>query len=199
MILQHQHSSNLLFKKNNCMKKLAAATIALFSMYFISCNNNPGPSPKTKANLDAMHGIQQCFDKKDFSKLGDYIAEDAIDHAGDDGDIKGLANMKTEFEKMSANNINPKTEIIKELADEEYVMSWLRFTGTLKNEQMGLKAGEKYNMKAIELSKFKDGKAIEHWTFMEPAEMMEIMSKMQPPLSALADSVKAKVDSVKNK
>ena len=181
------------------MKNLATAIIATCSLFFISCNNDHGPSPKTKANLDAMHGIQQSFDKKDFSKLGDYIAEDAVDHAGDNGDIKGLSNMKIEFEKMSANNIDPKTEIIKELADEEYVMSWLRFTGTLKNAQMGLKAGEKYNMKAIELSKFKNGKAIEHWTFMEPAEMMEIMFKMQPPLSALADSVTAKADSAKNK
>ncbi len=177
------------------MKKILFLPIALLGIFCISCNDNSGLSATAKKNLDAMHGVQQCFDTKDFSKLGDYIAEDAVDHAGDNGDIKGLANMKAEFEKMSANNENAKTEIIKEIADDEYVMSWLHFTGTVKTAQMGLKAGEKYDMKAIELAKFKDGKAIEHWTFLEPAEMMKMMSKMQPPMPMPSDPVK--IDTVK--
>lgn len=176
------------------MKKILLMPAALSGIFLISCTNNSGPSAAAKKNLDAMHGIQQCFDTKDFSKLGDYIATDAVDHAGDQGDIKGLANMKTEFEKMSAGNENSKTTIIKELADDDYVMSWLHFTGTIKTDQMGYKAGEKYDMKAIELAKFKDGKATEHWTFLEPAEMMKMMSKMQPSMPVIDP---AKIDTVK--
>lgn len=175
------------------MKRLLFIPMAALCCSCISCNSEADrPSTAAQKNLDAMHGVQKAFDTKDFSKLGDYIAEDAVDHAGEKGDIKGLANMKAEFEKMSAMNENPKTEIIKELADDEYVMSWLRFTGTSKGDQMGLKAGDKYDMRAIELVKFKDGKAIEHWTFMEPAEMMAMMSKMQPqmPTPMPADSTK---------
>jgi len=142
-----------------------------------------------------MHGIQQCFDKKDFSNWAIIFATDAVDHAGDAGDIKGIDNMKTEFEKMSANNENAKTTIIKEIADDEYVMSWLHFTGTIKEAQMGMKAGDKYDMKAIELAKFKEGKAVEHWTFLEPAEMMKMMGNMQQSMPMPADSMK--VDTVK--
>ena len=79
-------------------------------------------SDAAKKNLDAVHGVNRSFDTKDFSKLGDYIAEDAVDHAGEQGDIKGLANMKAEFEKMIAGQENAKTEVIKELADDEYAM-----------------------------------------------------------------------------
>lgn len=175
------------------MKKDLFLATALAGMLFLSCNPDAGGlSAAAKKNLDAMHGIQQCFDTKDFSKLGDYVTEDAVDHAGDGGDLKGLANMKAEFEKMSANNENAKTEIIKELADDDYVMSWLRFTGTLKNAQMGMKAGERYDMKAIELAKFKDGKVTEHWTFLEPAEMMKMMPAPVPPPAepARTDTVK---------
>ena len=175
------------------MKKFLFALILLPGIFIISCNNEGGMSATAKKNLDVMHGVQKAFDTKDFSKLGDYVAEDCIDHAGQTGDIKGLANMKAEFEKMVAMNENTKTEIIKELADDEYVMSWLRFTGTLKMDQAGMgKAGDKYDMKAMELVKFKDGKAIEHWTFMEPAEMMAMMSKMQPqsPMPMPADSTR---------
>ncbi|HMI79882.1 MAG TPA: ester cyclase [Ferruginibacter sp.] len=175
------------------MKKILFALIVPSAILFISCNNEGGQSATTKKNLDAMHGVINAFDTKDFSKLGDYIAEDAVDHAGQTGDIKGLANMKAEFEKMSATNDNAKTVIIKELADDEYVMSWLHFTGTLKVDQPGMgKAGDKYDMKAVELAKFKDGKAIEHWSFVEPAEMMKMMGGMQP---AMQDPVK--IDTVK--
>jgi predicted SnoaL-like aldol condensation-catalyzing enzyme len=48
---------------------------------------------------------------------------------------------------------------------------------------MGYKVGEKYDMRAIELAKFKDGKIVEHWTFMEPSEMMKMMDNMQPSAS----------------
>lgn len=165
------------------MKKLLFVISAGFFCFLISCNDKEegGMSAAAKKNLDAQHGVINCFNTNDFSKLGDYIAEDAVDHAGEQGDIKGLANMKAEFEKMSAGNDNAKTETIKELADDEYVMSWLHFTGTLKTDQMGMKAGDKYDMKAIELARFKDGKAVEHWTFMEPRDMMNMMKMMTPP------------------
>jgi predicted SnoaL-like aldol condensation-catalyzing enzyme len=35
-------------------------------------------------------------------------------------------------------------------------------------------------MTAIEVVRFKDGKAVEHWSFMEPREMMKMMAQ-QPP------------------
>ena len=89
--------------------------------------------------------------------------------------------MKAEFTKMVAAYDDSKTEVIKELADDEYVMTWQRYSGTMKIEQMGMKPGDKFNMSAIEVSKFKDGKAVEHWTFMEPAEMMKMMGTPPPP------------------
>ena len=145
-----------------------------------ACSSKSGISETAQKNLDAMHGVTKCFDSKDFSKLGDYIAEDAIYHAGEMGDVKGLANMKAEFEKMTANTENPKTELIKELADDDYVISWMRYTGTSKTDQMGVKAGKTYSSTAVEVAKFKDGKAVEHWTFMDPAEMMKMMGSSMP-------------------
>ncbi|MFT3912366.1 MAG: ester cyclase [Ferruginibacter sp.] len=164
------------------MKKFLYSSAVALSCFCISCNNNSaGLSPTAQKNLDAMRGVTKCFDTKDFSKLGDFIAADAVDHAGQSGDIKGLENMKAEFTKMVATYDNGKTEVIKELADDEYVMTWQRYTGTMKSDEpsMAMKAGDKIDMTAIELAKFKDGKAIEHWTFMSPAEMMKMMP--QPP------------------
>ena len=72
-----------------------------------------------------------------------------------------------------------KTETIKALADSEYVFQWMRFSGTSEGG-MGMPKGP-FNMQSIELSKFnKDGKATDHWTFMQPADMMKMMPGPSP-------------------
>ena len=73
-----------------------------FLLLFTACDKDEEHemSDKAKANLEASRSIGKCFDTKDFSKLGDFVADDAVDHAGENGDIKGLANMKVEFAKM---------------------------------------------------------------------------------------------------
>ena len=98
------------------MKKFLVTPMALIGIFCISCSDNSGGMSATeKKNLDAMHAVQKAFDTKDFSKVGDYIAEDAIDHAPPQGDVKGIANIKAEFEKMAyvsldeANLISEKT------------------------------------------------------------------------------------------
>ena len=173
------------------MKKVASTLVLALSCYFISCMQKTGNSisPAAQKNLDASHAVTKCFESKDFSKLGDYIADDAVDHGGQNGDIKGLDNLKAEFAKYVANVENQKTEIIKELADDDYVMSWARYTGTMTAAGMGLKAGDKYDMKMMDVSRFKDGKAVEHWVFMTPDEMMKMMPPQQQPAMVM-DTVK---------
>ena len=161
--------SSIIINENQLiMKKLLLLSPIALIFFIISCNtaDKGALSATAQKNLEACLAIAKCFDTKDFSKLGDYIADDAVDHAGETGDIIGLENMKKEFVRMTEGIDNGKSEVIKELADDEYVMSWMRFTGSLKTDMMGMKAGSSYDMAAIELSKLKDGKVIEHWTFM---------------------------------
>ena len=53
---------------------------------------------------------------------------------------------------------------------------------------MGVPPGSKYDMNAMEVSKFKDGKAVEHWTFMQPREMMKMMPPPPGAMKAMGDS-----------
>lgn len=178
------------------MKKMFVIAIA-GAFIISSCGDSKkegGMSDAAKKNLEAQHGVMKCFETKDFSKIGDYIAEDAVDYASG-VPVKGLANMKAEFEKMSAMFENNKGEVIKELADDEYVMSWVHFTGIMKVDQMGMKAGDKYDSKAVEVTKFKDGKAIEHWTYMDPAEMTKMMGGAPPPTGPTDGKMETKPDS----
>ena len=161
----------------------------------VSCSDKGGGgmSDAAKKNLDAFHAVQKCFETKDFSKVGDYVTDDAVDHAGPTGDVKGLANVKAQMEKMAASTEGDKTEIIKELADDDYVMSWSRYSGTAKTSEMGMKAGEKTTIEALEVCKFKGGKATDHWTMMEMKECM----KMMPPAANQKPMDQPMVDTAK--
>jgi predicted SnoaL-like aldol condensation-catalyzing enzyme len=81
---------------------------------------------------------------------------------------------------MKSMGTDQKTEVVKALADDEYVMGWMHWTGVSNGTSPDMPAGP-YDMRAIEVVKFKDGKATEHWTFMEPGEVMKMMQNMQQP------------------
>jgi predicted SnoaL-like aldol condensation-catalyzing enzyme len=166
------------------MKKLLIIFSAGFIFLLSSCNSKKeggGMSDKAKKNLEVNAAITKMIESGDMSKIGDYIAADAVDH-GDMGDVKGLDSIKATLVKYSQQSEDMKSEAIKEFADDDYVMGWYNYSGKMKVDQMGMKAGDSYKMMGIEVSKYKDGKAIEHWMFMQPSEMMKMMPPPPPPV-----------------
>lgn len=159
---------------------LGASAILLFCC--TSCNNDNkssgGLSATAQKNLDAAHAVNKAIESGDVSKLADYIAADAVDHS-DHGPVKGLDSIKAELAMIHTMGTDMKFETIKEFADDEYVFQWMHFTGNNTSPAMGPIG--KYDMNAIEVSKFKDGKTVEHWEFMQPADMMKMMASMPMP------------------
>jgi len=164
------------------MKKFLFPTIMIaFSCIFVSCNNansGSGMSDKAKKNLENAQAIAKMFESSDWSKTGDYIAADAVDHANPEGEVKGLDSIKASFAKMNTMMGDFKNEVVKELADDDYVFQWMKETATAKIPFMGMKAGERKTFSVIEVSKFNaDSKVSEHWTFMDMTAMMSMMPK----------------------
>ncbi|HEV8270974.1 MAG TPA: ester cyclase [Chitinophagaceae bacterium] len=159
------------------MKKLFfILTIASVSS-LISCNSDSGGMSATaKKNKEVNEAITKAYESGDFSKMGDYIAADAVDHASETGgDIKGLDNIVAEMKKYHDQMPDMKSETFRTMADDEYVMTWSKTSGTAKTDGMGMKAGQTMSMTSVDVAKFKDGKAVEHWIFMDPGEMMKMM------------------------
>jgi hypothetical protein len=165
--------------------------IALAAILLQSCTEKAesgGHSEKAKKNSESMNGIIRAIESRDLSKLDQYMAADIVDHAAMGGPTRGIEGVKADLEQQMQFTSGTKIEVLKELADDEYVMSWLRFRGTITQDYMGMKKGDSMTATAIELGRFNDeGKAVEHWTFMEPGEMMKMMGGSQPP----ADSANA--------
>jgi predicted ester cyclase len=163
------------------MKNLLFLFVMAVSSICISCSNSGGMSATAKKNMEINTAIMKAYETNDFSKMGDYIAADAIDHGGEKGDVKGLDSIVAGMKMYRAMMPDMKSEVIKEIADDEYVFTWAKFSGTMN--------GTMTNMKSIDVSKFKDGKAIEHWVFMDPNDMMKMMPPtpaMQPPVADTA-------------
>jgi predicted SnoaL-like aldol condensation-catalyzing enzyme len=181
------------------MKKflLIISSTALF-LSACSDKKEAGVSERTKKNLETNRGIMKMFETNDWSKAGDYIAKDAVDHASMTGnDIVGLDSIKANFNQMSAMMSDMKNDVIKELADDDYVMSWVKQTATAKMDmpEWGMKAGQAQTFNGIEVSKYNaDGKVTEHWSFADTREMMKMMSGMNMPHD-MEPTVKDKKDS----
>lgn len=148
-------------------------------------------SDQAKKSLEAVHAIDNAITTGDVSKLDDHIAADTVDHAGEKGDIKGLDSIKAALSAMHSMYSNMKIESIKELADHEYVFQWSQFSAVCTVAQMGMPAGSMIDMSPVHISKFKNGKAVEHWEFMQPADTMKMMSEHN--MDSIMDSTKMKM------
>jgi predicted SnoaL-like aldol condensation-catalyzing enzyme len=180
------------------MKKLLVPFLVLCVGFCTSCNNQQsGMSDKAKKNLDNFDAVTKMFESGDFSKAGDYIATDVVDHASPRGDVKGLDSLKAAFNMYASMMSDVKNEYVKQLADDEYVMGWMKQSWTAKTDDpmMNMKAGEKGHMETIEVTKHNaDGKITDHWSFISMNDMM----KMMPQGNMGMDNSKMKMDTTKH-
>ncbi len=164
------------------MKKILLAVSAGLVCFCYSCTNKPATSTETAAtnlqaqkNLEVNHTVSKAFETGDVSGLDSVISADFVDHT-DRGDKKGVDSLKAMVNFVHANFKDMKMETIKEVADDDYVFSWMRYTGT-SDGTMGMPKGP-YDWNVIETTKMRDGKAVEHWSFIDMREMAKMMQSM---------------------
>lgn len=151
------------------MRKLFILSCIAACSFLISCSGGGGMSATAKKNKEVNDAITKAYEAGDFSKMGDYIAADAVDHGGETGDIKGLDNIIAEMKKYKAQMPDMKSTMSRSMADDEYVFTWSTVSGTMN--------GKSVTMTSVDVAKFKDGKAVEHWIYMDPKDM----AMMMPP------------------
>ena len=180
------------------MKQILSFFTAALLLCCTSCNSDNKTASETKdnsaaqKNLAASHIVNKAFETGDPSKIDSAVASDFVDH-NDRGGIGNRDSLKAMIIAVHKEAPDAKMELIKELADDDYVFSLMHFSGN-SNGSMGMPAGP-YDMNAIQVVKFKDGMAVEHWEYMQPSDMMKMMQKMpQPP----AEKMEAK-DKMKSK
>ena len=177
------------------MRKIVFFAIAMISFAFFSCDHvkvaSSSDSSAAQKNLDAHHKISKAFETGDVTGLDSVVADDFTDHT-EKGVVKSRDSLISMIKWSHENMKDMKMNTVKELADDEYVMGWMKFTGTGDGTMMP--AGP-YEMNTIEVSRYRDGKAVEHWAFMSTDEMMKMMQSMgsmQGGAMPKSDTVKVK-------
>jgi len=148
------------------MKKFLFILPAAVVFSLLSCGGG-GMSATAKKKKEVNAAIMKAYEAGEFSKMGDYIAKDAVDHGGETGDVVGLDNIISEMKRYRAMMPDMKATAAHEMADDDYVMTWATMSGTMN--------GKPVTMTSVDLSRFKDGKAVEHWVFMDPKELTQMM------------------------
>ncbi|MBD0331099.1 MAG: ester cyclase [Chitinophagaceae bacterium] len=173
------------------MKKNLFAALAVLTCMSMSCNNNGTSNTddsQAQKNIKASDVVAKAFETGDVSGIDSVVAEDFVDHT-DQGDKKGRDSLKAMVNFVHSNFKDMKMEKVHELADGDYVYTRMRYTGT-SDGTMGMPKGP-YDMHAIEVTKFRNGKAVEHWAFMDMQSMAKMMTQ-QPNMNNMskADSTR---------
>lgn len=179
------------------MKKILFAVAACTTFFLISCSDkedDDGMSGKAKKNSEAVQLVAKAFETGDTSKINDVVAADFVDHT-ERGDM-GRDSLKAAIVMMHSLMPDTKFNTIREFADDEYAATWYNLTGT-SDGTMGMPKGP-FSMNSIDMVKFKDGKAVEHWSFGEIREMMKMMmGAQQPPVDTNSGEKKDSIPPVK--
>ncbi|MEP6948870.1 MAG: ester cyclase [Ginsengibacter sp.] len=152
------------------MKKTSLLTV-LFFFSLVSFSQNE----KVLAHNKELY---KAIETGDVSKIKDYIDKDAVDHGGgaNGQDVKGGDSIMAMLGGIHNSFTDLKMEVIADAINGDYVFSLVRLTGTTTaNPGMGMPPNKKMDSKSVDVVRIKNGKAVEHWEFMDPKEMMAMM------------------------
>ena len=169
------------------MKKLFFAMAAVMLCFFISCKDS-GTSSTTSSssgnsmndsNLEKNRRVMKAIETGDSATINALIADDAVDHQGVNGhEVKSGDSIKHMLIDMHNHMKDLKFDMIADAANGDYIFSLSTFKGTCTDGSMGMPAGTVMDQKTVDVIKVKDGKMVEHWGFVDPNEMMKMMSSM---------------------
>lgn len=161
------------------MKKLCLAAAGVLCL-LTACNNTPrtegsnAEQSMAQKNLDAMHIVNKAFETGDISHIDEAVAPDFVDHT-EKGDMN-RDSLKAMILQMHKSGLDMKMDVMKEVADNDYAFSMNHYHGN--GDGVMMPRGP-YDMHAVEVVRFKDGKGVEHWAYMDYGEMMKMMNQMK--------------------
>lgn len=169
------------------MRKIFVLALGGIAFLLNACNNatetstasarDSTGSSMAEKNLAASRMVDKAFETGDASLIDSAVAADFIDHT-DRGDMN-RDSLKAMVVGLKKNFPDMKTEVIREVADNDFVFSLVHYTGT-SNGAMDMPKGP-YDMHVVHVVRCKDGKGVEHWEYMQPQEMMKMMPQQPAP------------------
>ncbi len=158
------------------MKKLFLTTVGvIFCVLISTAQASPKNNSQAEKNNENTLVIYKAIETGDLSKVDQAIDKNIVEHAGPNGDIMGIDSVKSMFRQMHDHISNIKMESIANATGGDYHFNLVRMTGTTNSEFMGMPANTPLDMTSVNVVRIQNGKAVEHWRYSDPKEMMKMM------------------------
>ena len=164
---------------SSCMKKES------------STNESMRADSVKNTNIENYRKVTDMMNSGKMDDLGKYISDNYTEHQMMPGQKPGIAGLKEMMTGMKAAYPDMKFTINHITADSNMIWALSTMTGTNTGSMMGMPpTGKAINVQAVDVIRLENGKAVEHWGFMEEKKMMEQMG-MMPPMDAHHGDMKA--------
>jgi steroid delta-isomerase-like uncharacterized protein len=133
--------------------------------------------------------IQRFYDEVlcqgDVEKVGDFVADDVIDHEPFPGQPEGIEGVRQFVGIMSAAFSDLKTTVGPSLESGDMASAEVTITGRHTGEFMGVPATDKsFEITSIDIVRFEDGKCAEHWGVTDNMALMQQIGAIPEPAQA---------------
>ena len=166
---------------------------ALLALGMVSCNKGGGGNDAAmmrmdsikKANIAGYMAVSDMIMSGKMDGMNKYIADNYNEHQMMPGQKPGLAGLKEMMSMMKTAYPDMKWTVNDIIADSNTIWAHFTMTGTNSGPMMGMPAtNKKINVQGVDIIRLgADGKATDHWGYMEEQKMMMQLGMMPPPMA----------------
>ncbi len=192
--MNHEVLTSSFKRTKNLTSKKIITTIAIaaaFSACMPPGNKNVTDDRATK-NMEMMRKFyEEVINRHNTAMVDSLVASDYVEHCVDPGYTPDRNGLKKGWEDFVKGYPDLNCKINFMIADSNSVTTQYTFTGTNSGSVMGMPAtNKKINVDGVDIVRFKNGKATEHWGYMDEMKMMTQLG-MMPGMGG--DTTKAKM------
>ena len=164
--------------------------LAFIVACFIACNESQGSAAnnqeaREERNKNIALEAVRAFETEKIDSVFKDMDPNVVDFAeGSMSPLKGMDSIKTSLKEWMAAVPNYKGTDFTAVADGDYVMVYGEWSGTWKNEFMGMKpTGRSFTVRDVDIFKFNEGgKIIEHRSVQSNNEAARQLGMSMPNL-----------------
>ena len=121
-----------------------------------------------------MARVYDAINAGDLDAVDDVVAEEIVEHEEFPGVEQGREGFKKFFHTLRAGFPDLRFTVVDMVAEDEQVAALVTVTGTHRGDFLGVEpSGREIRLSAIDIVRFVDGKAIEHWGVMDAMTLMQ--------------------------
>jgi predicted ester cyclase len=150
----------------------------------------------TPTEAELRNFMEEVFNKGNAAAADQWVAENFVDRTPSPGQEPGLAGFKKMVTAMKEGMGDMRIEVQRVILSGDMAVMHVRQTGTHTVSMMGEKpTGNKIDAEGIDLIRFENGKAVEHWGYYQEMKFMQQIGMMpempgapttQPPADTAA-------------